>query len=210
MYGVARGDQAVQGHRVGPGDYLLRLHRGDAVTERTLTVRWDPVNDYDPARIREQQRMLEEIGGMVAGIYRRIQTLTAIRRQAELRKEFAEATGDEDAVAAAEALLEALDDWQSSVTTPERKTFQDVLNFAPRIDAFLVDLYQQVDGAVLGLTEGQRARYADLEASWTDGVGAGWDALMAEQITPFIERGGPVLYVPEWEDAAPAMEPGAL
>ena len=46
-------------------------------------------------------------------------------------------------------------------TTPERETFQDVLNFHPRLDAFLIDVYQQADNAVLGLTRGQRERLRD-------------------------------------------------
>jgi hypothetical protein len=140
---------------------------------------------------------------MVSSLYERIQTLTAIRRQAELRKELAEETGDGETAEAAEALLNALSDWQSSVTTPERKTFQDVLNFPPRVDAFLVDLYQQVDDAVLGLTDGQRARFSDLETRWTEEVDRGWDVLMDEHVRPFVERGGPVLYVPDWTAPEP-------
>ena len=63
---------------------------------------------------------------------------------------------------AADALLTQLDEWKRSVTTPDRETFQDVLNFHPRVDTFLIDLLQQADNAVLGLTQGQRDRMEDL------------------------------------------------
>ncbi|MEE4301179.1 MAG: hypothetical protein V2J24_17185 [Pseudomonadales bacterium] len=203
LYGTSASNDAVQGHRVAPGEYLVRLRHGDDVLEAPLTVLADPAIEVDAARTVEQQALLGDINAMVSSLYERIQTLTAIRRQAELRKELAEETGDGETAEAAEALLNALSDWQSSVTTPERKTFQDVLNFPPRVDAFLVDLYQQVDDAVLGLTDGQRARFSDLETRWTEEVDRGWDVLMDEHVRPFVERGGPVLYVPDWTAPEP-------
>ncbi|MCH2099465.1 MAG: hypothetical protein MK142_13860 [Pseudomonadales bacterium] len=203
LYGVPFGDNAPQGHRVAPGEYVVRMRTGDIVAEQPLRVEADPAIEVDAARTEEQQQMLSEMNAMIGAIYLRIQTLSAIREQTELRKALAERTGDDATLEAAEALLEALATWQSSVTTPERRTFQDVLNFAPRVDAFLIDLYQQVDDAVLGVTQGQRDRFGDLRTLWSTDVEAGWDALIEAHVQPFIDRGGPVLYMPDWSAPGP-------
>ncbi len=198
LFGAARDDDAVQGHKVAPGTYGVRLKLGDGVVERDLVVRWDPINTYDDASIAEQQSMLQTIYPMITALYRRVNSLLAIQKQLELRKELAEGEGNEQLSAETGALLDALGQWQKSVTTPDRTTNQDVLNFAPRIDAFLVNLYQQVDTAVLGVTNGQLDRFADLRVEWEEAIEA-WNALMENEVNPFIERAGPAILVPAWE-----------
>ena len=84
------------------------------------------------------------------------------------------------------------------MTTPARETFQDVLNFAPQIDAFLVNVYQQADSAVLGLTSGQRDRLDDLRPAWRAAIQA-WDRLVAEDVAAFNNLAGPAVSVPAWD-----------
>lgn len=198
LFGVARHDKAVQGHKVAPGTYGIRLRFGDQVAESELVVQWDPVNIYDSVRIEEQQRMLQSIYPMLTALYRRINTLLAIRKQVELRKTLAEDAGNGELATDAGALLDALEQWQKNVSTPDRTNNQDVLNFAPKIDAFLINLYQQIDSAVLGVTEGQSARYADLRTEWLEAIEE-WNALMENEVNPFIERAGRAVVVPAWE-----------
>ena len=135
---------------------------------------------------------------MIDAIYARIASLQGIEKQLRLRKELAETAGDNTVADAAQALLEALEAWQTSVSTPARETFQDVLNFHPRIDAFLIDLFQQADRAVLGLTRGQRDRLADLKPQWQAAM-ASWDALVTEDVAAFNAVAGPALATPAWE-----------
>ena len=134
---------------------------------------------------------------MIDALYKRIASLQSIQRQVELRKSIADEAGDDALLAAAETLLGALDAWQKSVTTPERETFQDVLNFAPRIDAFLTNVYQQADSAVLGLTRGQRERLDDLRPGWQSAIER-WERLMDEDVAAFNGQAGPAVSVPDW------------
>ena len=198
LFGAARDDDSIRGHSVRPGTYRVRLNAGGEQLESTVRVQWDPINSYDSARINEQQTMLEDLRPMISSLYRRINSLLAIKEQLELRKTLAEKSGNEGQAADAGSLLEALENWQKSVTTPDRKTNQDVLNFAPRVDAFLVNLYQQVDDAVLGITAGQVDRFADLQVQWRAAID-GWQDLIEDEVEPFIERAGPAVLVPEWE-----------
>ena len=198
LFGAARDETAIQGHHAGPGDYTVRLKFGDQTLEARLRVDWDPINDYDLSRIAQQQELLATLRPMIDGLFRRINSLMAVKAQVELRKKTAEESGNDAQVESAAALLDALEEWQKSVSTPERTNMQDVLNFSPQIDAFLVNLYQQVDDAVLGVTEGQAERFADLEAEWQSAMTA-WQVLMESNVKPFVERAGPAVLVPEWE-----------
>jgi hypothetical protein len=110
----------------------------------------------------------------------------------------ADDAGDDELVEAAETLLTALKQWQETVTTPHRGNNQDVLNFAPKLDAFLTGLYQQADSAVLGITQGQRERLADLEPQWAAAM-QDWDALIQNDVAEFTRRAGPAVIVPAWE-----------
>ncbi|MEE4161325.1 MAG: hypothetical protein V2I25_02385 [Woeseiaceae bacterium] len=190
--------KAIGGYRVAPGTYTVRLTKGDEVAAREVEVSWDPINTYDAAKIAEQQAFLAEAFDMIDAIYKRIASLQSMTRQVELRKAVAEEADDEALVEAADALLEALETWQKSVTSPERETFQDVLNFAPGIDAFLTNVYQQADAAVLGLTRGQRERLDDLRPQWQAAMDA-WDRLMREDVAAFNRVAGPAVATPAWE-----------
>ena len=198
LFGAARDDDAVQGYTVAPGTYNIRLALGDAVQESTVDVEWDPINEYDARTVAEQQAFVAEAFVMIEAIFRRIDSLLNIKKQVELRKSLAEDADDETMVAATDTLLEALDAWQNSVTTPQRENGQDVLNFAPKLDAFLSNIYQQADNAVLGITQGQRDRMADLKPQWDEAMRA-WDALVRDDIAAFTTSAGPALVVPSWD-----------
>jgi hypothetical protein len=53
-------------------------------------------------------------------------------------------------------LLDDLNAWCGSVSTPEATNTQNVLHFPPKFEAFLAKIYQIIDEVVLGLTRGQR------------------------------------------------------
>lgn len=198
LFGAARGAKSFSGHVVGPGTYGLRLTVGDAIRESEVEVRWDPINDYDESAISEQQAMASTIYGMLEGLYERLNTLLAVKEQVELRKMLAGKAGDDDQAKAAADVLEKLEAWQNSVSTPQRTNNQDVLNFAAKLDAFLANLYTQVDFAVLGLTQGQRDRFADLKPQW-DAAMASWDKLIEDDVSAYSQQAGPAVIVPDWD-----------
>jgi len=198
IFGAARDDDAIQGFTVAPGTYGVRLTYGDFVQESTVEVQWDPINDYEEQAIREQQHFLVGTYAMIDGIYKRVNSLQKIQKQIELRKSLADDAGDDEMVEAAEALLAALKQWQEAVTTPHRGNNQDVLNFASQLDAFLTGLYQQADSAVLGITQGQRDRLADLQPQYEEAMRS-WDRLVETDIADFTRRAGPAVIVPAWE-----------
>ena len=134
---------------------------------------------------------------MLDELYTRIASLQTIQKQVELRKSIAEKADESEVVEAAETFLASLKEWQNSVTTPARETFQDVLNFHPRVDAFLVDLLDQADEAVRGLTDGQRDRLEDLRGPWQEAMDS-WDQLIEEAMPAFNQSVGPAVVAPAW------------
>lgn len=197
VYG-ARANKSIAGYAVAPGTYTLRLQLDEESYEQPVEVSWDPINSYDSAAIEEQQAFVAEAFGMIDAIYTRVASLQSVQKQVQLRQSLAKEAGDDIVAEAAESLLSALEDWQKSVTTPQRETFQDVLNFHPRIDAFLIDVYQQADNAVLGLTRGQRERLDDLRPQWQMAM-AQWQALIDEDVPAFNAVAGPAVAAPDWE-----------
>ena len=191
-------EKAIAGYHVAPGRYQVRLTRGDSVSTREFDVIWDPVIDVSTDAIDAQQAFVAGAFDMVDDLYRRVKTLQNIQKQVELRKSLAKDAGDDTVVDAADELLDALKAWQESVTTPERETFQDVINFEPKLDAFLINVYQQANGSVLGVTQGQRDRLADLEPAWREALAA-WEALMNNAVPAFNRVAGPAVVVSDWE-----------
>ncbi len=197
LFGAARDDDAILGHTVAPGDYTARLRYGDASQETTFAVEWDPINSYDSSSIAEQQAFAAQTFNMLDDIFKRIDSLLDIKKQLELRKSLAEDLDDDALAEEASTLIDALTRWQESVTTPARENGQDVLNYAPKLDAFLINIFGQADSAVLGITQGQRDRLADIEPQWQAAMRA-WDDLVSNEIAAFSERAGPTLILPPW------------
>jgi predicted component of type VI protein secretion system len=186
----------VAGYHVAPGTYRLRLTRGDTVRESAVEVAWDPINDYDPARIAEQQRAVAEAFDMLDAIYRRLAALPDLRSQVEMRRKLAEAAGDSELAESARTLLDDIDAWRDSVSTPEATNTQDVLHFPPKLEAFLANIYGIIDKAVLGLTRGQRDRLEDLRPRWEAAIDA-WDQIIEERVAGFNDGAGPTMLVPD-------------
>ena len=68
----------------------------------------------------------------------------------------------------------------------------------PRIDAFLIDLLEQADRAVLGLNRGHRDRMDDLRPQWEAAIAA-WDTLLEDDVAAFNAVAGPAITAPAWD-----------
>jgi len=177
----------------------VELNYGETVSESAVEVAWDPINDYDPARIAEQQQVVAEIFDMLDSIYRRLADLDDLRSQVEMRRKLAEAAGDEVLAESARALLDDLNAWRDRVSSPNVKAAQDQVGLPPKLEAFLANIYWIVDEAVLGLTRGQRDRIADLRPRWEEAIDD-WDRLVGERVAELNDGAGPAMRVPDRSD----------
>ncbi|MEM9168267.1 MAG: hypothetical protein AAGC56_01335, partial [Pseudomonadota bacterium] len=185
LYHVAGDEDGVAGHKVGPGGYRVRLSLGDATVEAPLEVRWDPRLETTDDQIVEQQAALGAVRAMIDELHRSLVALDAAKAQAADRKAILEKIdGDATVIEAAEALVEAVDEWRDSVANFKREGFQDVLNFPDRLSTDLQFLYRNIDGATAGMTQGMRDRQADLKARWDTAIAAR-DALIAGAVAEY-------------------------
>ena len=51
---------------------------------------------------------------------------------------------------------------------------------------------------LLGVTDGQEARYRDLREQWNVALDR-WNALIEDRIVPYSETAGPAILVPAWQ-----------
>jgi hypothetical protein len=187
---------AIPGYALAPGQYILRLSLGEEVQEQPLELRWDPNLSYEPATIAAQQELTRRIYQMLDDTYRSVLALQTIKEQIESRIMIAgEIEGMEDAIEAADSLLKTIEAWENTVINRKRSNGQNVLTYEPRLNYHLFDLLRTVDDAMLGVTQGQRDRFNDLEAEWKKAMSAR-DKLLAEDIPAYNEGAKTAILVP--------------
>jgi len=166
------GDRQIDGYISGPGDYTVRLRFGDTSVEQPLTVRYDPRQDYDPADLAEQQRLVQSAYRMLDEFQKTLIGLRQIREQAKIKHAIFEDKGETEKSDAMQAVIDAVDEWEDGNIATEREFFQDVLNWPDRLFTDLQFLYGTLDDALPRVTEGMKQRHADLKGRFDDAMSA--------------------------------------
>ena len=104
--------------------------------------------------------------------------------------------GETDKAEAMQAVIDAVDEWESGNIATEREFFQDVLNWPDRLFTDLQFLYSTLDGALPRVTEGMKKRHADLEGRFEDAMNAR-DAVMEGSVAAANRTDDDILVVPE-------------
>ncbi len=196
-------DKIIEGRHVGPGRYALTLVVGEERYEGAVEVAWDPRLDIPADRIRQQQNMVTEAQDMLDELMRSIAALRSVKAQAEAHKALAKEVGGSEALSeAADQVIEAIAEWETSVVSAERTNFQDVLNFPDKLSTDLQGVFGAFDGAVAGPTAGMAARMTDVRASFRDAM-ARRDAVMSGAVADFnaAAANAPALAAPSFTKA---------
>src|SRR5262249_15000971 len=97
----------------------------------------------------------------------RANALRSVREQIKALNERLAGRPDRDSLlAAGKRLTAAIDSVEGMIVNPKSKTFQDVINFKNGLNDQYLNLGVAVDGTDLPVTDGMRARLADLEQAW--------------------------------------------
>jgi photosystem II stability/assembly factor-like uncharacterized protein len=189
------------GYRVVPGSYKVKLTMGGESRTRTLDVLPDPRAATSAEAFRDQQAVLEKLYGRVDEIHGAARRLRAAREQVEgLITRTREQPAADTIAKAGRALVARIDSLEGLLVNAKNKTFQDVVNYPPGLNAQFQTLAQVVDGTDGPVTGGVRARLADLEAEWAalkprvDAVLIGdlarFNALVKDKGVPAVTPGG--------------------
>lgn len=159
---------SLQGRRVIPGDYELRLSVGDWSMTQALEVRMDPRVETTMAEYREQDSFVAEVAAELTAIHRAVTRNDDVREQIggllERVEGDARAAAIDDVGTALAADLEVVAD-----SLYQRRTVdgQTVINFPTRLKFQYVFLHGNADGAETGVTMGSRDVLRDLRARWS-------------------------------------------
>lgn len=160
MWGGGAGP--LQGPRVPPGTYTVKVSSGSWSESQTFRLRTDPrhpqVTDAEGA---EQLRLAQDVGTQIATLYGQLARLRDAKKQAN---DMAAKTGaGSPVVAAAKALTAKLEAVEGDMTQMRGEGGQDALNFPGRLDNQLIVLYSNIVGPDRRLGTPATERYKDLK-----------------------------------------------
>lgn len=178
---------SLQGRRVIPGNYQVRMTVGDWSMTQPLEVRMDPRLEATMADYREQDAFVAEVAAELTAIHRGVARNNDVRGQIETLIERIE--GDERAgeVTESGALLAGdLETVADSLYQRRTVDGQTVINFPSRLKFQYVFLHGNADGAETGVSMGSRDVLNDLRARWTVHQ-ADNDVLLGSRLDQFNE-----------------------
>jgi photosystem II stability/assembly factor-like uncharacterized protein len=161
---------SLQGRRVVPGTYEVRLRAGGETRSQPLEVRMDPRADAATiAAMQEQDAFVAEVAAELTEIHRAASDLDDVQSQVDALLERV------DGREGAERAREAADPFASDLEAAADSLYQDrtvdgqtVINFPSRLKFQYIILHGNAEGAETGVTQGARDVLGDLRLRWTD------------------------------------------
>lgn len=159
----------LQGRKVVPGTYGVRLTAGDEVRTASVEVRKDPRTEATQADFEEQDALMVALTRELNEIHESVIAVLAVDQQVEALLEQAddyEGEGVEAVKDAGKALSERLLAVKDSLVQDKTTDGQNVLNAESRLDLHYVFLRTEVDESEGGTTQGAHDFYQDLTSRW--------------------------------------------
>jgi hypothetical protein len=190
----------LQGRKVVPGTYQVRLEVGDETRTQRLEVKKDPRLDTPLTAYQEQDDFLKKVADEISAIHLGVIRLRGVREQV---KSFLDRTKErEDAAPIQESgkgLVEKLDAMEDQLIQKRTVDGQTVINFPVQLNHHFVILHGAVDSSEEGLIEGAKDRLTDLMAQWSEKK-TSLDSLLGADLDAFNaivrERGIPPVILP--------------
>ena len=159
---------SLQGRRVIPGRYDVRLTVGGWSMSQPLEVRMDPRVDATMAEYAEQDAFVAEVAAELTAIHRAVARNEDVRGQVEtLVGRLGDQEGAEGVVEAGRDLAGGLEAVADSLYQRRTVDGQTVINFPTRLKFQYVFLHGNADGADTGVSMGSRDVLRDLRARWS-------------------------------------------
>ncbi len=187
----------LQGRKVVPGTYQVRLTAGGETRTQTIEVKKDPRLDTPLGTYQEQDDFLEGVANEIAAIHQGVIRLRGVRDQVQ---GFLERTKDRaDIQDSGKGLVGKLDAMEGELIQKRTVDGQTVINFPVQLNHHFIILHGAVDGSEEGVIAGARDRFRDLMAQWNEKKAA-LDSLLGADLDAFNalvrEQGIPAVIVP--------------
>ena len=155
------------GYVVPAGSYTVRLSASGVVSEQKLTVIADPRTTVVQTDQRESDALSRSLYDRVNEMVDAVVSVREVRTQVGERGErVAKEPNGPEILAAGKLLTGALTLAETTMVQPKWKTFQDVVNFSPKLLSQTGYAFRAADGAEGPVTGGLKLRVSDLEVEW--------------------------------------------
>jgi len=159
---------SLQGRRVVPGDYQVRLSVGDWSMTQPLEVRMDPRVETTMAEYLAQDAFVAEVAAELTAIHEAVARNNDVRGQLEgLVERLSDDPSAAEVTEEGGALASDLEVVADSLYQRRTVDGQTVINFPTRLKFQYVFLHGNADGAETGVSMGSRDVLQDLRARWT-------------------------------------------
>jgi len=159
---------SLQGRRVIPGSYQVRMSVGDEVLNQPLEVLADPRVAATALGFQEQDDLMVDISGELEEIHEGVLQLRSASEQVQaLVDRLEDQDGRDSIVAFGKRLVEDFAALEDSLIQNRTVDGQTVINFPSRLNVQYVYLRGVVDEAEGLVTDGAHRLRADLGAIWS-------------------------------------------
>jgi photosystem II stability/assembly factor-like uncharacterized protein len=158
---------SLAGRKAAPGGYSVRLSVGETVLTRALQVLKDPRVRSSQDEYVAQEALVIAIERELEAVYDAVERLRDARGQIESLLDRAKGQASEATVTGpGRTLADSLVAVEEALIQSRTRDGQTVIGFPARLNHHLEFLRGSVDDGESGVTEGQRRRFADLQALW--------------------------------------------
>ncbi len=155
----------IQGPKVAPGAYTVRLKKAETVLTAKVEVRPNPGLKVSAADLAAQAAFLRNLRDRITETHEAVARIRDVKAQTKEVASRAEKLGKKEPIAAkAKALTEKLGAIEEKLVNPKLKSSQDVLNFAPALDHQFVGIAAAAASADGAPRPAEEAYYAELKA----------------------------------------------
>ena len=156
-----------EGYAVPPGKYKAQLNFNGTISETEMIVLANPTISATAADWDEQQQVLATITASIGEMHQQVNELRKIRKQlvhhSEILRDLKPA---EKVLDEAKKLIAGIDAWESNIVEGRIQNGQDVINWPSRLNVEFFNIKRLADAPDPRITQGIKARLADLQAQW--------------------------------------------
>uniref|UniRef100_UPI004047AF43 WD40/YVTN/BNR-like repeat-containing protein n=1 Tax=Algoriphagus sp. TaxID=1872435 RepID=UPI004047AF43 len=156
-----------EGYAVPPGKYKAQLNFNGTISETEMIVLANPTISATAADWEEQQQVLATITASIGEMHQQVNELRKIRKQlvhhSEILRDLKPA---EKVLDEAKKLIAGIDAWESNIVEGRIQNGQDVINWPSRLNVEFFNIKRLADAPDPRITQGIKARLADLQAQW--------------------------------------------
>uniref|UniRef100_UPI004048912E WD40/YVTN/BNR-like repeat-containing protein n=1 Tax=Algoriphagus sp. TaxID=1872435 RepID=UPI004048912E len=156
-----------EGYAVPPGKYKAQLNFNGTISETEMIVLANPTISATAADWDEQQQVLATITASIGEMHQQVNELRKIRKQlvhhTDILKDLKPA---EKVLDEAKKLIAGIDAWESNIVEGRIQNGQDVINWPSRLNVEFFNIKRLADAPDPRITQGIKARLADLQAQW--------------------------------------------